>query len=638
MNNKILYKEIDDLLSSSYDFFNLKSTDYYLIHDILEYSKITDYKLLYSLTVVLICLCDSLNKGSLCLKLQKDFFDFKTKCITNEPGKLLDFFLVNIKSYTEIITLDEEYKPIVLKEYNGIPYLYFQKYYENEKRLKAYLDSHINNDFDFLIEPAIVNEIKESDLNRKQKIAVYFSLLKNFVIISGGPGTGKTHIIYWIVKLLIKTGYNPKRIKIAAPTGRAAKRISESIKAKSVSEGMKDNDENVNCIEAETIHRLLKYSINDNDFLYNENNTIPADVIIIDEVSMVDVVLMNSLFQAIKKNTKIIFLGDKNQIPSVEAGAVLAELIPEDFKEIFSNKIFVITDELIKSDCDNKMLDRVIILDKCYRASGEIFKISDSINVQDKNVISDLHRVNGIPRWKDLNFENGCCYYIESDNIDLIKYKKILISWNEYLYFYKYGDYVKLVEKISSLLINKSNIDELKDLIDSIFNIIENVKVLCIIKNGIFGVNNINNYIADYFKNKIGIYNKKYFSGLPIIIMQNDYTKRLYNGDCGVLLKDASGVFKAVFKNGSSYDVFPVEFLPLFEFAFSITIHKSQGSEYNDVFIILPDDENNPLLTKEILYTGLTRTKNSAVIFSKNNVLKNTVFTKIDRRSGVSFY
>ena len=133
------------------------------------------------------------------------------------------------------------------------------------------------------IDKEIINMINSSNLNDKQKLAVFLSLIRNFTIISGGPGTGKTYLIFWLLKVLIKHGFDAERIRLAAPTGRAAERLTESIKRLLQNEDDKTGEKLIS-IEGETIHRLLKYSSYKNDFAYNENSNLPLDVLIIDEV------------------------------------------------------------------------------------------------------------------------------------------------------------------------------------------------------------------------------------------------------------------------------------------------------------------------------------------------------------------
>ena len=195
----------------------------------------------------------------------------------------------------------------------------------------------------------------------------------------------------------------------------------------------------------------------------------------------------------------------------------------------------------------------------------------------------------------------------------------LLSVWSEKYFFNEKVNYLSLVDELSKTSINDNN---RKELLVKIFNIINRVKILAILKEGLFGANRINSIIEELFREKTISFNKKVFSGMPIIITKNDYSLEIFNGDMGVIIKDKNNIFNAVFNKNETFVIIPINFLTSYESAFSITVHKSQGSEYDDILITLPDNKDNPLLTKELLYTGITRAKESVVIFGKSDVLK----------------
>jgi exodeoxyribonuclease V alpha subunit len=194
----------------------------------------------------------------------------------------------------------------------------------------------------------------------------------------------------------------------------------------------------------------------------------------------------------------------------------------------------------------------------------------------------------------------------------------------------------KYTEEIYNTFFNKIINDKkinLEEKIKETFNFLKKFKILCALRKGITGVENINNIMEDLLG-----FNQIIYDGKPIIVMENDYSVKLFNGDTGVFLEDKNGNIKAYFQdsNGNYRAISPAR-LPIYESAYAMTIHKSQGSEWEKVLIILPDNnfsEENQILTREILYTGITRARNQVVLAANKTVLKNTISSKIQRLSG----
>jgi exodeoxyribonuclease V alpha subunit len=283
------------------------------------------------------------------------------------------------------------------------------------------------------------------------------------------------------------------------------------------------------------------------------------------------------------------------------------------------------------------MNDRIIILEESYRSKGNIKKLADKINSQEHDVINSIPRITTNEMFSNIKTENNFLL-AESSKDTINEFKNILELFIENFYFNTQSNYIKIIQKLSSEEIKNENMNKLKNYFDELFNYNTKIKILTVLKEGFYGSNKINLLIKESFKERLGVYNKNYFSGLPVIITQNDYSMQLFNGDSGIILKDKSELLKVIFKKHDQYIILPLDILPSFEISFAITIHKSQGSEYNEVFIVLPNDENNPLLTKEILYTGITRARNKVIIYGKESVLKKTISNKIIRESGINLW
>lgn len=634
-------ESLDFFYTKSMQIFNLLNIDYSTILDLLKFLNIKDY----SIHIILVSLFLSLEEGSLCLKLTNESLHKKIFFLKEiEIDEILNKFLNSLENsdYNKIIAKNnDDYKPLVIDKINDAYYLYFQKYYFGEQRLKNYIDKILSKKTMFdqtksLLIKQIVEETETIRLNDKQKIAIILSVFSDFLIISGGPGTGKTSIVINLLRVFFKLGVLPQEIKLASPTGRASQRISFSIKENLAKNPKIIEKEMLQAIESTTIHRLLKYNPIKNDFVYNEKNNLPIKVLIVDEVSMVDISLMVKLLSSLEDNTKIIFIGDKDQLPSVDAGCVFSSLIPKDKNENFSkeyvdllNANFNIKIENINQN-SNKLTDRIVILNQSYRSKGQIEQISQKINNEDNNVeiFNSIEKLKFENKKIVFNDKTNCFFMSHLDNTD---YYKLLDFYIEEYYFKKEKQgYLYLINELKKYTLQEiSENKEIDSILNKIFDFIENSKILTLVKESIFGCNFINNYLKRRYKEKNGN-----FSGIPILITENDNLKQLYNGDIGVTIIDKTNRVVAVFKAMDKFRFFDYDFLPPKDDAFAITVHKSQGSEYNEILLILPENEENRLLTKEIVYTGLTRAKNRAIIYGTEIVFTKAISQKIEREFG----
>lgn len=182
------------------------------------------------------------------------------------------------------------------------------------------------------------------------------------------------------------------------------------------------------------------------------------------------------------------------------------------------------------------------------------------------------------------------------------------------------------------------NSDPGQEILGQIFNGVESARVLSLVRNGIYGCTGINMEVADYlsleFESSAWI-KKGCFSGAVIMITRNDYSKELFNGDVGVVIREGIGTYRAFFPRFGSYITFSMDILPPWELAFAMTVHKSQGSEFDDVLLVLPEDETHRLLTREIVYTGITRAKRRLIIYGTESGLNSALERKIERQSGL---
>jgi exodeoxyribonuclease V alpha subunit len=378
-----------------------------------------------------------------------------------------------------------------------------------------------------------------------------------------------------------------------------------------------DDDLALVALTGSTLHKILGYRSFRNEFHFSRTNPLPASVVVIDEVSMVDIVMMDKFLQAIDPSqTRLILLGDKNQLPSVEAGSVFAEMIPDDERTA-------------------KFADRLVVLKTVYRSGTNLLELAGQANRGE------------FQSYPVSSFEEALC--LEADQWAFVraqgmaKWQKHLDRWLQAHYLSpgpgdeeSYAVLIAKARKIPSEQLISSS--EGRSLLDRIFSIVDRARILSILRSGPYGCTVINDVIADHLIRACDPAARRRpdgFSGAMVIVTRNDYSKELFNGDVGVIIKGADDAYRAFFHRAGSYISYPVNLLPSWELAFAITVHKSQGSEFEDVLLVLPDDENHRLLTREIIYTGITRAKKRVVLYGTRPALDSALQKTIDRQSGL---
>jgi exodeoxyribonuclease V alpha subunit len=314
-------------------------------------------------------------------------------------------------------------------------------------------------------------------------------------------------------------------------------------------------------------------------------------VVVIDEVSMVDVVMLDKFLQAVDPaQTKLILLGDKNQLPSVEAGAVFAEMIPDGNRA-------------------TRFQDRFVVLQKIYRSGTTLMELASQANQGAlppfAAVAFDKALSRAPDQWAFVNAQSFGQWQDHLHQWATVQYLAPVSGSQD-----SYAGLIKRAGQMTADTVSTSEAG--RSLLGRIFSVVERARILSILRRGPYGCTVINDVIADHlvrFFDPSANWLKDGFSGALVIITRNDYSKTLFNGDVGVIIKDAHGAYRAFFHRSGSYTSFAVNLLPSWEFAFAMTVHKSQGSEFDDVLLVLPDDENHRLLTREIVYTGITRAK-----------------------------
>jgi exodeoxyribonuclease V alpha subunit len=447
-----------------------------------------------------------------------------------------------------------------------------------------------------------------------QLVAAFAALRRRLCIISGGPGTGKTRTVVVLLALLLEQ-HPALRIALAAPTGKAAARLQEALKTARATLPCAPAVRDLLPTEAGTIHRLLGYIPDSAYFRHDAENPLPFDVLLVDEASMVDLALMAKLVAAIPPSGRLILLGDKDQLASVEAGAVLADFcngseqrcyssqFAEEFKEITGRAL---PPQSVAKHAP-QLADCIVELRRNYRFAGDsgIHRISQAVNEGNAGAAIEHLREAGDPAgatvvWKELPAAAKLKETLKPQVLS--RFKDYLSAANPLEAIRAFGQF----------------------------------RILCAVRHGPYGVENLNRMVEEILS-EAGLIcaDDRFYPGRPVMIVRNDYNLRLFNGDIGFVRANEAGELRACFAGADQTlrEVMPLR-LPEHETAFAMTVHKSQGSEFERVLLILPR-KDSPVLSRELVYTGLTRASRAVELWTEREIFASAVRRKISRRSGL---
>ncbi len=459
--------------------------------------------------------------------------------------------------------------------------LYLHRYFFYETRLAEQISAMAAVHFPLQDKENLLDSLfKDSDPEPDwQKEAAKIALQKALTIICGGPGTGKTTTVVKILALLLldADGDHGLDVALAAPTGKAAMRLSESIGSSLAGLQLPEKIKAAIPIEAKTLHRLLGVTRHSHQFKHNRQNPMGWDVVVVDEASMVDLAMMSKLVDALKPGARLLLLGDKDQLASVEAGAVLGDLI----KSLPGN---------------------TVELKKTYRFDDNIKQLAESINAGDSKrawtILSD-------PAAENLTI-------LPAEPIDSIS-----------------RQYERFMEEVY-----RSPEPDIR----KIFAVFNSFQVLCAVHLGQRGVEGINSRVElSLARRGFDCRPDSWYPGRPVLITTNNYSLDLYNGDIGICLPDPEdGSVKVWFeRSDGSLRCYSPYRLPRCQTVFAMTIHKSQGSEFDEVVVVLPEEENR-ILSRELIYTAVTRARKTVRIVSEQQVFEQALSRNIIRFSGLA--
>ena len=560
---------------------------------------------------------NAMRKGHVCADLELlRQFPFLLTDAPPGPGVFPDpSEWIEILKKTSVVGSPGDFRPLIIDNKR----LYLHRYWRYEQtlaasvldRAKAVLSPHDPAKLGSMIGRLFPSASPEEPGG--QKTAALVACLKNFLILSGGPGTGKTTTVAKILLLLLEYAPNALiRIALASPTGKAAARLKQAmdraLSTIDISEATKTRLPR----EAFTIHRLLGAAAHSQDFTYNARNPLPFDIVVIDEASMADQALMTRLLSAIPLHAKVILVGDKDQLASVDAGAVLGDLcysggkhsVTPSFSKIVSS---VFPDKALANDQEGPFLsDSIVELKTNYR-----FTENSGIGILSRLVKEGEAEES----WNLLL--NHDCNDITRHNVPSVETLAASLSS---IILQNYSPYFKENEPLCAL------------------ERFDTFRVLCAVRNGPYGVTAINEIIGRILE-KAGLIRPSFpwYRGRPVMVIANDYDLELFNGDIGVALPDpARGGAVSVFFPAAKGTVrsFAPGRLPPHETVYAMTIHKAQGSEFDRVLLVVPP-VYSPVLSRELLYTGITRAHSACALWCTREVFLSSVKNRTVRMSGL---
>ncbi|MFB6456423.1 exodeoxyribonuclease V subunit alpha [Chitinophaga sp. Hz27] len=562
-------------------------------------------------------LSKKLSEGHICLDLNNlhaeqeqlpEYYSFRE----NAAAALLHQPLIG--------TADALNKPFIVHKQK----LYMQRYYLYETSLLRYIRNFLAAEAPLREERAaallqhsqLIQQLFPADTSLTaaddpvdwQLAAAITGILNNFTIITGGPGTGKTTTVAKILALLYTI--DPfQKVALAAPTGKAAARMAESLRNAAIPKdphmAAKFQD-----LTPSTIHRLLKPMRGTPYFRHNEENPLNYDVIILDECSMIDLALFTKMLAAIRPTTRIILLGDKDQLASVEAGSLFGDLCQAlEALNYFSVPLAALINKFashqgqittISNGSSHPLFEHVVELRRSRRFTGNT----------------------GIGKFSKALIQNNTAIIREMMAPGADEQVVIDTAYSEEIFEDFITGYTSFIQEKDTLAaLRKMN----------------ELRVLVAIRDGSQGLSSINRRIEKYLSDKKYLHlTSAFYENRPLMLTKNYYEHGLFNGDTGIIRPDENGVLMAWFEDsdGQLISVFP-GYLTLAETAFAMTIHKSQGSEFGKVLVVLPSTEV-PLLTRELVYTAVSRARNKVYVQGSTETILLAAQKFVDRGSGIN--
>jgi exodeoxyribonuclease V alpha subunit len=491
--------------------------------------------------------------------------------------------------------------------------LYLDRYWREEQLVRAELDARTSRtpltvDTDRL--RAALDRLFPSPSPDLQRLAVAASVTGWVTVVAGGPGTGKTTTVARLLAVLNETPNAPPRVALVAPTGKAAARMQEAVTsefARLVGEGI----DVPSAPPASTLHRLLGWRPDSHSrFRFNRHNHLPHDVVVVDETSMVSLTLMSRLLEAMRPDAQLVLVGDPDQLASVEAGAVLGDLVrrqPRPAPDDRSTHLIALLpgDVQPADEVELELRNDVVRLRTVHRYGGAIAELAEAIRRgRADDVMAVLTRGDTQVEFVETDLDTRNPHGIDGLRSDVVNAGRALIEAA------LAGDAPAAVAAL------------------------EQHRLLCAHRRGPYGVARWSQEVERWLAAAVPEFDpeREWYISRPLIVTANDYELGLYNGDTGVIIDGGAGPLAAFTRGTDLVEVAPGR-LDAVQTVHAMTIHRAQGSQFASVSVMLPPD--SPLLTRELLYTAVTRARESVRVLASEASVGAAIDRLVLRASGL---
>jgi exodeoxyribonuclease V alpha subunit len=445
----------------------------------------------------------------------------------------------------------------------------------------------------------------------RQRLAAVVAAHRRFSIVAGGPGTGKTTTVARLLAVLQDVAGGSLRIAMAAPTGKAAARLTEAV-THATAEMPDEDRERLGPLSARTLHRLLGSKPGARTrFWHDRDNRLPYDVVVVDEASMVSLTMMSRLVEALRPTCRLILVGDPDQLSSVEVGAVLGDLVHRDVpvEAVPAAAVSSLVPEdlatLGEVEQEAALRGGIVRLTTVHRFSPEIQALAEAIRVGSAEALEDV-----------LAEDHPCIELVDADPED---------------------------PRFACATLTQDVLHSGRSLVEAArggraeaaLSALDAHRVLCGHREGPYGVARWARRVEEWLAEDIDGYAKdgQWYVGRPLLVTSNDYQLRLFNGDTGVVLS-VEGEPRAAFRRDGQVELFGPSRLSDVQTVHAMSVHRSQGSQFDKVTLVLPPD-GSPLLTRELVYTAVTRAKEHVRIIGTRAALVSAIERPIQRASGL---
>jgi exodeoxyribonuclease V alpha subunit len=465
--------------------------------------------------------------------------------------------------------------------------LYLDRYWQQEQLVRRELQQRADQ-----APPGVVlrtlGQLFDGAAPDRQRLATALAASRWVSVLTGGPGTGKTHTVARLLKLLRDQPGPAPRIALAAPTGKAAARLQESVQEQARAVGLPLD------LTASTLHRLLGWRPDSRSrFKHNASNHLPYDVIVVDEASMVSLTMMARLLEAVRPDARLILVGDPDQLTPVDAGAVLSDLV---HRPAAAQAVSGLSAGIVDADLDLDKLEQqqlrngVVRLKVPHRYGETIGALAEAVRTGNADEVLDLLR-----NADGLSLNGGT---------DQLR-QQVISGTAALAAAADAGD-----AELALQLLNRH-------------------RLLCAHRRGPYGVEHWNDQVARWSGARAG----EWQPGTPLLVTANDYDNQLYNGDTGVVVFTPQGL-RAAFARSAGPELLPLSRLSSVQTVHAMTVHRSQGSQYETVTVLLPA-VTSAILSRELLYTAVTRASQRVRVIGSEDVIRAAVDRQVVRASGL---